>query len=91
MEKIGHILHECFQDFGIQKPLKRYRIFYLWPEIVGKKVAKVTIPQKVSNKKIFIKVKNDVWRQEITFLKSEIIQKINKELGSNEIKDIVLY
>jgi len=90
MESINTVLSRIFQSAGIEKPVREYQTFVRWPEIVGDKIASVTEFLRFSNGKIFIRVKNDSWRNELIFYKKEIIEKLNKNIGSNEVKDIVL-
>jgi predicted nucleic acid-binding Zn ribbon protein len=89
METIGHILNKCLNDLGIQKSVKRYRALQIWHDVVGERISKVTEPVRMSDAKLFVKVKNDTWRNEIVFYKKEIIGNINKALGSAVIDDIV--
>ena len=56
---------------------------------MGEKISNVAVP--VSNKKgvLFVKVRDSIWRFELTRRKDEIILKINKHLKKNSIRDIV--
>ena len=90
MEKIGNILHQFLHELGIEKPIMRYRALTLWPEVVGERISEVTEPDRLTNGKIFVKVKSDSWRNELVFYKKEIIDKINEKLGSTVVKDIIL-
>ncbi len=89
MNTIGNILHNYFKDLGIEKPIKMYQALDIWPEVVGIKLSEVTKPQRITDGKIVVKVKNDTWRYEIGYHKTEIINKINKNLGEKVIKDII--
>lgn len=90
METLGHILNKCLSDLGIQKSVKRYRALQIWHDVVGERISKVTEPVRMSDAKLFVKVQNDAWRNEIVFYKKEIIGNINKALGSAVIEDIIL-
>ena len=39
--------------------------------------------------KLFVRVKTPTWRNELVFLKSEIISKLNRRVGKKVVKDIV--
>ncbi len=90
MEQIGNILSKFLYELGIEKPIMKYRALRMWPEIVGERISKVTEAKGLTDGKMFVKVQNDSWRNEITFYKQEIIQKINREVGSKIVKDIIL-
>ncbi len=89
MERIGHIIKRCFVELGIDRPIQQYKALSLWPVVVGERLSQVTQPNHIENGKIFIKVDNALWRNEIIFYKEEIIQKMNEELGSRLVEDII--
>jgi predicted nucleic acid-binding Zn ribbon protein len=63
--------------------------FPFWEEVMGEKISNVAVP--VNNKKgvLLVKVRDPIWRFELTRRKAEIISKINKHLKKHSIKDIV--
>lgn len=89
MELLGSVLNKIFNDLGIDKSIKKYQIFSDWDEVVGQKIAAVTEPQRISDDKIIVKVKNDTWRNELVFYKSAILKKIQTKTGSHTINDII--
>ncbi len=90
MEKVGNIIQKYFFDLGIDKPILEHRAIFVWPTIVGKRLSEVTQPERVTEGKIFVKINNALWRNEIFYHKKEIIQKMNQELGANVLNDIIL-
>ncbi len=55
----------------------------LFPDL--KKIARVS---KVERKTLFLKVENSVWRSELKFRESVIIDKINSFFGEERIKHV---
>jgi predicted nucleic acid-binding Zn ribbon protein len=90
MDTLGDVLNRTLSDFGIQKAVKKYRALHIWEDVVGERIAKVTKAQRISDGRLFVKVKNDSWRNELVYYKKEIVNKINKEIGYTAIKDIIL-
>ncbi len=90
MEQFGNILNQYIRELGIEKPIAKYKALQIWNKVVGEKISRVTEPKSLSNGKMLVKVKNDVWRNELIFYKSDIIQSLNRELGSNMVRDIIL-
>jgi predicted nucleic acid-binding Zn ribbon protein len=90
LESLAVIFEQYFRKVGIATPIKRYAVFCEWKEIVGTRVASVTEPARISGERLFIKVKSDVWRNELIFHKADILKKINQRAGEETIKDIVL-
>jgi len=85
---LGNSISALLKTYGIEKKVKEYQVIVEWPEIVGKKITEVTNTQKVVDGILFIKVKNSTWRQELFFLKPELLQKISKKIGPGIIADI---
>ena len=76
------------KDTGMEETAKKYEAITKWEEIVGPKVAAVTIPERVSHGNLIVKVTSSVWKYELTMRKQDILQKIHQVTGSLEVKDI---
>ena len=63
--------------------------FSFWEEVVGEKIANVAVPIKNKKGILFVKVRDAVWKFELTRRKEEIHKMINEHLKKNSIKDIV--
>ncbi|MDI6767840.1 MAG: DUF721 domain-containing protein [Bacteroidota bacterium] len=83
-EIIGKVIH----DLGLGSRIKEYEIIDLWSRIVGNQIAKVTSAESIRDGKLIVRVKHPTWRNELLFLKRGIIEKINKEMNQEIIKDI---
>ena len=53
-----------------------------------KGVSQNTAPEKVESGTLYVKASSPTWRQELVFKKADIIEKLNKQLGKNTIKEI---
>jgi len=91
MNTIADALKSLIKSLGIEDQVQKNQILMLWPSVVGKKVAEVSQAKKVEHNILFVKVTHDSWRQELLFLKKNIIDKLNKKVGKEIIKDIRLY
>jgi predicted nucleic acid-binding Zn ribbon protein len=90
MEQLGNIIRKTLKELGIEKPIQQYEALQIWPRIAGEKISSVTEPRHIANGKLFIKVKNAAWRNELVFHRLELLKKINQQLGHSVIKEIVL-
>lgn len=89
MKIIGDIIKETIADLGIQETIKKHRVITEWDQLVGTAIARVAEPTRISRGRLFIKVKNDVWRNELFYRKEEIINAINTALQSRVVMEIV--
>lgn len=87
--KLNSVMRATLKEFGLDKKAKTYAVITNWQNIVGDSVAAVTIPEKLTNGVLQVKVSSPVWKYELTMRKAEILGKIAKEHGPYEVKDIV--
>ena len=90
MKQLGDIIKSTIKELGIEKPIQQYEALVLWPKVVGEKIAAVTEPRHIANGKLFVKVKNAAWRNELVFHREDLVRKMNRQIGSAVIREIVL-
>jgi predicted nucleic acid-binding Zn ribbon protein len=59
-----------------------------WATVVGPQVAGVTQVEAVRDGVLVVRVKNSVWANELTLLKTDMLRRLNLELGGRVITDI---
>ena len=59
-----------------------------WNKIVGKTISKKTEIASIKNGKIIIKTSNPIWRNELTFQKEDLLNRLKKEEPEINIKEI---
>lgn len=90
-EKIGLVLGNFLSDKGYLNVCKEYDAIAKWNTVVGEKISSVTKCDRVNDGILYVKVTSAPWRQEIVFLKQEILSRLKKEAGCTTIKDIVFF
>ena len=88
MEHIGGALKKLIKKQGLEKEIIQQKALDLWEEVVGKKIKEHTEPVDVRFGVLTVKTSNPVWRQELQFQKTSIVNSINKKLKKTIIKDI---
>ena len=87
-QPIHSILEKTLRALEIDVPLKSYSIWGAWKEIVGESVALHAQPHAIRNRILFVHVSHPTWVQQLQFLKSALIDKINAFLGEPLVRDI---
>ena len=82
---IGAVLREL----GLGKKIRQYEVLDLWKEIVGEKIAGVTEAERITRGVLFVRVARPTWRNELVYLKKELIEKINDAFRETIVTDIV--
>ena len=83
-------LSAFLEAHGLQEKLLETELRQKWGTIAGHTIARYTQKLYVKKKKLYLEVTTPVIKQEITYSKSTLIEMINKEIGKDFIKDIVL-
>lgn len=86
---LGSVLNAVITELGIGQRVKQLKVLDIWPEVVGKQIAGVTSPERINAGKLVVRVSKAPWRNELLFLKKEIIAKLNKTVGEEIVKDII--
>ena len=86
------MLHEQMRSLG-KKTYKNFlcsEIFRNWSKLVNETTAAHAKPVKIEHGTLFVAVKNSAFKDQLKFLKEEIIDAINENFGQEEqfIKDI---
>jgi len=88
-ERIGSVLGNLLKDLGLEKRIREQELIINWEKIVGNNIAENTKPFKIEGTKLFLKVKSSAWRNELFYLKKELIAKLNDSAKQELIKDII--
>lgn len=82
------IINKIAKEIGLETKLTEAKILQSWKKEVGEKISDHTTPIKIFKGKLFVKVDSSVWVNQLTFIKKDIIDKLNKAITGNSIKDI---
>lgn len=87
---LGDVVRQELKLLGLSERLREAEIWSLWPEIVGPTVASRAMPLRIIKGTLTIVVSSGPWKQELTFLKGMMKEKLNERLGGEVIREIVL-
>jgi predicted nucleic acid-binding Zn ribbon protein len=87
-KSVGQALTELTQTLGIQNKLQQYEAVTQWAAIVGARIAAQTEAVRIENGVLVVRVKTAVWRNELNMRKQEILEKLNKTIQHEVVKDI---
>ena len=89
-EKIGKVIEDYIEALDVKGKLKEVRLIRSWEEIVGKMIARKTENIYVKDGKLFVEMNSSIARNELSMLKSSLINRLNEKAGDNIISDIVI-
>ena len=89
-QSIGAVIRKLLKNQKLEGRLKELDVLKLSEELLGKNLMKYINDLSVKNGTLIIKVKSAVVRNELSYQKSEIIKKINEQVGHEILKEIIL-
>ena len=90
LDRLSHTLGKMLKARGMGSRLDEYRVFGQWEKAVGSVIASHAQPQAVRGKKLTLVVDSPAWMQQLSLLKPQIVEKVNRTLGKETIKEITL-
>lgn len=86
--KIGTVLRRTLRRMELDTRLEGYRVWHLWDDIVGEKIARRAQPERLRNQILFVKVSNSTWMQQLQTMKPMLLEKIHETVKEARITDI---
>ncbi|BAO55920.1 DUF721 domain-containing protein [Nonlabens marinus] len=87
-------MSDALSDFKAQNKLNqgflKVDVNDAWKEVMGPGVMSYTTQIKFTGEKLFIDLSSSVLRQELSYGRSKIVDNLNKHLGKEVIKTLVL-
>ena len=87
-KQIKELLSNYFKGSNFKEINNTINLNNTWKQIVGKTISKNTEIVDIKNGKVSIKTTNPIWRNELTFQKEDLLQRLKKEAPEINIKEI---
>ena len=87
---IGQIIKKITSNNKLSKRLDVLNVLDVWNNIIGKDLEKYIKSTKFVDDKLYVKLRSSIVRNEMSYKKTQLIQRINKKLNKDVIKDIIL-
>lgn len=88
LQKLGDVLQKTLKNLNISRDFTDQNILNAWNKAVGPQISAQTHPDRLKKNTLFVKVSNSIWMHQLQFMKSDIIDKTNRILGKEIIKNI---
>jgi predicted nucleic acid-binding Zn ribbon protein len=86
---LGIAIRDLIAEMGVGARLAEQSAVTNWEQAVGEIIARETHPKSIKQGVLKVKVKDAAWRQELSFMKEDIIGKLNHVLGQEIVSDII--
>jgi predicted nucleic acid-binding Zn ribbon protein len=89
-ERVGDILERLCRNTAWGGRIAEGQALSLWGEVVGESLRENTHAVKIRDGKIVVVVRDSLWKQEISLLRGEIVNRLNEKIGRPLIRDVIL-
>ena len=87
---IQSILDEIQELSGINSFIKENKIESAWNEVVGPIVAQSSSVRSFEKGKLILNVSHPVWKTEILMKRKELINRLNENIGSQIVQELIV-
>ena len=91
VKSISDLLNKYLRAEGFETPLLQKRVIDSWEKVVGRTVASYTGEKFIKNQTLFVKIVNPALRQDLSMMRSQIVKRLNAEVGAMVIADLLIY
>lgn len=88
--QVTDLLTAILRGTPAEQRLKEGRIWLVWDEAVGDRIASHAQPAAFRNGVLTVHVDSAPWLQQLTYLKKELLTKVNEALEEEQVKEIHL-
>jgi predicted nucleic acid-binding Zn ribbon protein len=89
-QKIGEVISDYLREFRLEKKVTEARIINSWPSIVGPTIARQTEKLYIRNGVFYVHITSPVLRNELSYMKTRIMEVLNEQAGEMIITKVVL-
>lgn len=91
VKSISDLLNKYLRAEGFETPLLQKRVIDSWEKVVGRTVGSYTGEKFIKNQTLFVKIVNPALRQDLSMMRSQIVKRLNAEVGAMVIADLRIY
>ena len=89
-EKLDDVVKKLIKSYGFTSKFNEYEIIEAFSQIMGPVIMKKVANAYVYRQKLFLELTSAPLRQELSMEKSKLIDLINKEIGQDYLKGLVV-
>lgn len=88
VQTLDEVLMKMLRAQGLETPLLQKRLIDAWDTVAGPTVARYTTQKYIKNQTLYVRIANPALRQDLSMMRSQLLQRLNSYVGSMVIADI---
>ena len=90
-ELLRNVILRYLREEGLETPLNEHRAVLAWPRVAGPAIARLTGDVSFRQGTLYVKILRPALRQDLMMGRTQLIRKINAEVGAQVVQNIVIY
>ena len=90
-KQIGQIIADALAQEGLTGVMAEQKACFLWPEIVGPGVNRYTTRRYVERGVMHVYIPSAVLKNELSYIRTRLVEQINRAVGSDVITSIIFH
>ena len=87
---IKEIIQDLLKEYDLDEKLQQRELVRQWDDVVGHYIARSTQSVYIHDRKLFIKLRSSVVRNELMLIRQGLVDELNKRVGAKLIDEIIL-
>lgn len=87
---IKQVINDLLDSYRISGKMDELRIVNNWSEIVGRLIAKNTLKLQLKGQSLYVYVESAPLKNELSFHRTVLVQKINAFFGKEIVREIII-
>ncbi len=88
---LADVVRLYLRESGMETPLLQKRLIDAWDSVTGPTVSRYTGEKSIRNQTLFVKINNSALRADLMMMQSQLVSRLNQEVGAFVIADIRFY
>jgi predicted nucleic acid-binding Zn ribbon protein len=85
------VVERVLKKYRLTGDLDAYKVFHMWSDLVGDRIASHTRPQRIDRDTLFVEVDDPLWLTQLKYMKIDLLGKIDVMVKKGAIKDVRFY
>ena len=82
-------MQQLSREMHLGPKIRKAQLPVMWEQAVGPRVAEVSTPIRMENGKLFVRVANSAWRQELSLMRQEILRQVQSQMNDGPVTELV--
>lgn len=91
VKPLGSVLNQVLRHEGLEIPLQHKRLCDAWEKVAGRVVARYSGERFIQNQTLHVRILNPALKQDLTMMRTQLVQRLNAEVGATVINDLRLF